>query len=92
MSNIAITPISPLNLSTRPVVLPPHVRVTFKLPAESRKHAFLGADGQIKLEISKETDVEITTSKFHAICNLEIFWIIIDFLTSYFGRKSRYTW
>jgi len=37
------------------------------LPAESRKHAFLGADGQIKLEISKETDVEITTSKYHAI-------------------------
>lgn len=67
MSNIAITPISPLNLSTRPVVLPPHVRLTFKLPAESRKHAFLGADGQIKLEISKETDVEITTSKYHAI-------------------------
>jgi len=67
MSNIAITPISPLNLSTRPVVLPPKMKLTFRLPADSRKHAFLGADGQIKLEITKETEVMVTTSRYHAI-------------------------
>jgi NAD kinase len=66
MSSLAITPISPINLSTRPVVLPPKVKLTFQLHPDARKNAFLGADGQVKLEITKNHEVVLTGSQFYA--------------------------
>ena len=71
MSNMVITPISPLTLSTRPVVLPPSVKVTLKLPTGSRKSAFLGGDGQIKIEVTSDMEVNISNSKYPAIFILQ---------------------
>jgi NAD+ kinase len=65
-STLAITPIATMNLSTRPLVLPDNMTLTFKLQASSRKSAFLNVDGQTKIEITKDTEVVITGSK-HSI-------------------------
>jgi len=61
--SMAITPIAPMNLSTRPVVLPDDLKLSFKLNPSSRKSAFLSVDGQIKIEINKEAEVNVTGSK-----------------------------
>lgn len=65
---MAVTPIAPMNLSTRPVVLPSGINLSFKLKEESRKSAFLSADGQTRVEITKGTEVRITGSPYPVPC------------------------
>jgi NAD kinase len=65
-STLAISPIAPMNLSTRPLVLPDNVKLTFKLNPGARKSAFLNGDGQNRVEITKDTEVTVTGSK-HSI-------------------------
>jgi len=65
-SSLAVTPIAPMNLATRPVVLPNNINLTFKLKDESRKTAFLSADGHTRVEITKGSEVRITGNQ-HSI-------------------------
>lgn len=62
-NSIVLTPIAPHSLNSRPLILPEHRKLSFKLEGSTHKAHFI-VDGQKKLEISNNDEVIIEKSAF----------------------------
>jgi NAD kinase len=63
---ILITPICPHSLSFRPLVVPDSVKITLKIPENSRMAGFVNIDGREKIRIGLGSVVEIALAD-HAV-------------------------
>jgi NAD+ kinase len=57
-----LTPLAPLSLSFRPLIVPESSDIMVRLPGYSRSHARASFDGKHPLRVPKESNVHFTTS------------------------------
>ncbi|KAI8835346.1 ATP-NAD kinase-like domain-containing protein [Chytridium lagenaria] len=69
-ASILVTPICPHTLTTRPMVLPPHLDLRLCVALDTRTTAWISLDGRDRLELSPGDSVLIRSSKhpFTTVC------------------------
>ena len=64
---ILLTPICPLSLSFRPLILPEDTIITIKCPKNGRTAAYVSIDGHSRFEMLKKEGIEITKSTYPVV-------------------------
>lgn len=57
-----ITPMAPLSLSFRPLLVPETSEIVIRIPRYSRSHAKASFDGKYPMRVPRETSIHFTTS------------------------------
>jgi Predicted sugar kinase len=72
---MCITPLNSVQIATKPLVISSDLRLTFKLNPASRKHGFISADGQMKVEMGPDVEAELTGSDLYVPCKINFVFI-----------------
>jgi NAD kinase len=61
-------------ITAKPLVLADNLHLQFNISKDSRKNGFLGADGQVYMEITQDMEVIVKGSDLYVPCKeIEIF-------------------